>query len=147
MTRILGVVTIAMALAVLAFLVPGLERAGTGMADPSLFPMIASALLLLSGGTLVLKGDRGQIAWRKDEGRRTCNALLLVLLAAAYAAVMPWLGFVPATFLLLVCTMLAFGARDWRRVLSIALIVPLAVSYAFAGFFNLHLPPGLWTLP
>ncbi|MEO1102799.1 MAG: tripartite tricarboxylate transporter TctB family protein, partial [Pseudomonadota bacterium] len=116
--------------------------------SPGLTPGLISAVLLVLSGLLILRSRRvsfSSIRWGMTVERWRGLAVLGVILA--YAAGVPTIGYVPATFLMLLVFQVAFAPRHslgyflvWGLGLSAALTV--ALWWLFGEFFFIPLPRG-----
>lgn len=116
--------------------------------SPGLTPGLISAVLLLLSGLLILRSRRFSLAALRP--RMTVEiwrgiAVLGVILA--YAAGVPTIGYVPATFLMLMIFQIAFAPKHsvayflvWGVGLSAALTA--ALWWLFGEFFFIPLPRG-----
>jgi hypothetical protein len=114
--------------------------------SPGLTPgLIASVLLLLSA--MLMFRSRG-FALRAlsvsgfTEIRRGGMTLALIVV---YIAVMPWIGYATATFIMLFVFQVLFTSRrDWRFVivwaLGLSAVLTAALYYLFAEIFLIPLP-------
>jgi hypothetical protein len=62
-----------------------------------------------------------------------------------YAYLLPILGFLPLSPVFMAVLILAFGVRDWKLVLGVAVAMPLLMDFFFFQGFYIILPEGsLW---
>jgi uncharacterized membrane protein YfcA len=111
---------------------------------PTLIPRGVSACLLLAAGVLLVQALRGKA---KDleaplTGANRRRVLLIGFLTGAYAAVVSYAGFLVSTFFYLLFFGLTLGERRLPRLLSFAILVPVAIYLVFSTFFNVPLPEG-----
>ncbi len=107
---------------------------------PRAFPWLASALLL--GAAVGLARHPGDDAvWPAPDARRRLAAVVVALLAWSF--VLPLLGFVAATTLLLAALGRLFGS-GWVRGLGAGLAVSGVLYLLFAWGLGLSLPAGPW---
>lgn len=128
------------------------------LTSPAVFPMLASAVMLVSALAVlgdVLRRSRGVPSGDRAEGagarRRVGRALADVLprrlvvvtaLIALYVASMPWLGFVVGSGAFLFAAFLYLWRRPWWVSLALA-VVSLALVWAvFRLLFEVVLPAG-----
>lgn len=119
------------------------------LSGAGIFPMLASVVMAVS--LLLLIGAELQAAWR---GGRVTGAwaavvplrlVAVVALIAAYAAAMPYLGFMAATGLFLLATLLYLWRRGLWRSLAVTAAALVAIQLVFREVFQVVLPGGtLW---
>lgn len=140
------------ALALLAFaglmwvwLVP--TFAGSG--DQVILPRLAIGAIGLFAALMVLGRVLPGPAGRPDDdpfvevGRGEPRRLgIVVVVWAAFAALIPQLGFYLGGALALLATFLAFGVRGWRALVGWTLGTPVALWLAFELAFGLRIPHG-----
>lgn len=116
------------------------------LSSPGLTPGLISLFMLVLAAALMLRSRRFRlpITWRAPslEARRVLTVFGLVFV---YVLVMPWTGYAPATFLLLLAFQTLFVARRdlrfllvWGVGLSAALTA--ALWYVFGKIFLIPLP-------
>jgi hypothetical protein len=116
--------------------------------SPGLTPGLISAVLLLLSGLLILRSRRFRLsALRMRVGVEHWRGLAVLGVIIAYAAAVPTLGYVPATFLMLLIFQIAFAPKHslgyflvWGVGLSAALTA--ALWWLFGEFFFIPLPRG-----
>jgi hypothetical protein len=109
---------------------------------PGVFPLVAGTSLLL------LAGWQFATAGRRPAGRRAADlagppARALPVMAAGlvlYALALPRLGFVPASFALVVLAARLMGCPGWWRPAALALGVVLASRVLFGTWLGVPLP-------
>lgn len=79
--------------------------------------------------------------WPEAAGGRRVIATLALL--TAYVAVFPWLGFLPATVLLVLPLVRALGRWSWPLAVTTTLAIALACHVVFRHWLGMPLPPGL----
>lgn len=120
---------------------------------PALFPGVIALGLLVCGASLVYKGlaTRAPHAggWRfaaSDDWVRSPRHVLAFAIVIGvnvlYIALADWLGFIIASVLYLGALFAAFGVRA-RLVVPLAIVVTLAIHYAFYKLLRVPLPWGL----
>ena len=123
-------------------------RFGTVVAPgPGFFPLrLAAALFLTSVGLLVqaLRAAPGGAALLIGGGRRFAVAGTLASLLV-YALVLERLGFLLATFALLVFFFRALQRQSWLVVVGGSLATSLLTYLVFRIWLGVNLPGGLWS--
>ncbi len=110
--------------------------------DAGLFPFLIGSGITLLALTLFGGGDRERTA--KILGTRWKNAFLIVGSLLVYAVLMSWLGFLIATFLLMVVMLKAIEPQKWWLALVIALFSSAATYIVFSRWLEVQFPRGLW---
>lgn len=114
--------------------------------SPCLFPLLLSAFALLLAAALFWEGRReargrgAESATSRPAPEKLRYALGVLLLSTAYAALLPWLRFLPATAIFLAAMLLLLGERRWRMVAVLSLSVPLVLYAVFGLALHVRLP-------
>ena len=104
-----------------------------------LMPAVVGALLVLLGAAhLALREDR--IAWPPRDGVRRVAVLLAVV--ALYVAVLPTVGFVPATAVLVLIVVRTVGPLSWPRTALATAVIAVASHIVFKHWLGMPLPAG-----
>lgn len=145
---------LAFTLAVLAFSLFAFREAWkiagfTGLTTGGVMPMAAAAVMIVSGGVIVLDAARRRGA-KASLGEMLAFLLPLRLVAfigllAAYALAIPYLGFLAASGAFLFAAIWGLWRRGVLWALGIAAISTVAVHVVFRLLFQVVLPGGsLW---
>lgn len=145
---VFGLLLIALGGGVL-FAVQGYPKIPGQPVGPALFPGLIAVGLCVTGLLLVVRGWRqravqGWLAW--DDWVRSPRhvAALAVLLASIvfYIVAADSLGFLPASFLILLALCLVLRVRP-RTALAVAVVATLVVHFAFYKLLKVPLPWGV----
>ncbi len=132
---------LAAGLALGAYSLIGYARAAVRTAfllSPYLFPLLLAVCALPLSLALFWQAPEAAGETRAPrEGRKT---LLLALAAAAYAALLPLLHFLPATALFLAALIFLLGERLWWRIAAVSVAAPLLLYALFGLALKLRLP-------
>ncbi len=122
------------------------EQARYFTVGPRLFPYISGILVTLFAFLIAIKpdGDNKISDFLKPGAAKM--AVFAIVLAFVYIALLEPLGFIIASVLALFTFFIGFGERRWKMIVPIALVVPIAISAMFSGFFKVQLPPGLFAI-
>jgi putative tricarboxylic transport membrane protein len=112
--------------------------------SPVFFPRLAFAMLAVLG-VVYLVGARAAAARNTrpltaTESDRLVRAALMALLVAAYAFVIPILGFIVATMASTAAVGLFLGARRALGLLAWIVVLPLAIRFIFERLLLIALP-------
>ena len=120
------------------YLPPPLQPKAPG---PATFPRIILTILFLLGGLLAWQGwsGRSTVGGENDEPVDYKRFSLLVGLIVIYLALLPYLGFITASFLYLFST-LRFIKVTWIRSLLYSLIVVASYYLVFAILLGVRFP-------
>jgi putative tricarboxylic transport membrane protein len=113
------------------------------------------AMLFIAGGAALTY--RRAVTWRTDpilvapDGKEdepghpasARTAFLAVGASAAYAASLPYAGFLLATPALLACLMWLLGARSWLMIAIVAVVYSVVVYGVFVLGLSVRLPAGI----
>jgi hypothetical protein len=117
---------------------------------PGVFPLAVGLLLLgLSIGQAVRAlrartppaADPSEDEPAEERARFRVNALAALLVG--YAAAIGPIGFLGASFLLVVLSSRLLGASDWLRPIALALGVTVTAHLIFVAWLGIRLPQGL----
>lgn len=122
------------------------EQARYFTVGPRLFPYISGTLVTIFAVLIVLKPDGVHKLNDFLQPGAARKALFAIALAFAYVALLEPVGFIVASVLALFTFFIGFGERRWKLIVPIAVVVPIAVSAMFAGFFKVALPPGIFAI-
>lgn len=122
----------------------GFPQIGAMAFGPDLFPRIIASGLILSGLGILLEAARG-IAPASEGGRLAALPILILLaLVAAFAVLLPVLGFHITAALALLVAVRVFGG-GWSIAAAVALLAPIILHYVFYSVLRVPLPWGLLT--
>jgi putative tricarboxylic transport membrane protein len=116
-----------------------IQRPGPGM-----LPLITgSGLSLVALYSLVLsllvpKGKEARFF-----GPSIGNVLVILVGLVAYVLLLPWLGYLTGTFMLLTLLFRAGGFRKWGTIVASALLTSAVTYLVFSTWLNLRFPKGV----
>ena len=116
------------------------------LGSPGLTPGLIAVVLLLLSGMLMLRARGFALSdIRLSLGVDVWRGLLALGVILAYVAVLPVVGYAPATFVMLLVFQLVFApARNWRYMviwgLGLSAFLTAVLYYVFAEFFLIPLP-------
>jgi putative tricarboxylic transport membrane protein len=128
-----------------AFLISGFDS----LSSPGVFPMIATATMLVSG--LIILGDTRRLPPEDGGGgwerfRRRIAPLPIALFTAlivAYVLLLERAGFLLSSYLFLVASMLLLGSRRIVLTLLVSAGALAAIHIVFRTVFSVVLPKGV----
>jgi hypothetical protein len=118
------------------YLPPPLQPQAPG---PATFPRIILVVLFLLGGLLALQGWRATTPGNVEKPVNYRRFFLLVGLIALYLALLPYLGFVTASFLYMTVTMVVIKI-SWLHSALYSLVGVAAYYLIFAVLLGIRLP-------
>jgi putative tricarboxylic transport membrane protein len=133
------------AVMLLARQIPSATLGETHDPGPRAFPVGLGFLLFLGGFWecfLVWRHGRTASMDMDCGGPRRRIAVYLVLGLIAYAAVMPWLGFIISTLLFATLVMGYLGIR-WSTATAASVLLVVSIQLLFVRLFKVPLPGGL----
>jgi putative tricarboxylic transport membrane protein len=151
-----GLIGLAVSLTLLvqSFSLPKLALTPVG---PGFYPRIVLVVMALVSGVLVVQGlvagfraRRQRATAREAQPRRAYGIVALAFaIVAAYVALLPLIGFRIATALFVGAFQFAVerprSARDWTKLLAVALGTSLMTHLVFERYILVLLPRGSWT--
>jgi len=113
--------------------------------DPSFFPWIITACLLLLSVILLVQGLAAPGKGSGDAvGAPPLRAPVVFLVAfAAYVAVLPYAGFLLTSVPFFALLMALYGERRWGVIAAASLTVPVVLVLVFRHVFQVPLPKGV----
>ena len=128
-----------------AYLLEGIRIPPAAFGDPlgpRIFPTILGISMAACGAYLLIKPEpRG--AQPILAPRSFIQVLILCALLILYAISLPWLGYLPATFLLVWVAARIMGERSFIKGLVISGVFSTGVYLLFTKFLTIPLPRGL----
>lgn len=120
----------------------------SGSISPRAFPYFCAVLIILcSLGSLIAaiinlikKKDAGKIETDPESQRKYFNAFLIFLSILAWYIVMPIVGFIISTAILIVIAMLLLGNRNKLALIIVPLAFSFCVYVIFKTLLNVALP-------
>jgi len=116
-----------------------IQRPGPGM-----LPLLAggglslAALYALVRSLLAAKGAKERFF-----GRNVVNVIIILIGLVVYVFVLPWLGYLTGTFMLLMFLFRAGGFRRWGTIVLYALVTTVVTHVVFSHWLNLRFPRGI----
>jgi putative tricarboxylic transport membrane protein len=114
---------------------PGLLPLYTGVA----LGLVASFSLIRC--FLAAKGEKDK---EKFFGQSIGNVVIILIGLVAYVFLLPWLGYLISTFMLLMFLFRAGGFRKWGLILLSAFVTTSATYLVFSSWLNLRFPKGVF---
>ncbi len=143
----IAVAAILLALAGYVFVAANALPFGTfRVPQTAFFPKILALLLLILSGVLLaqtLVGTEARRASEKIPPEGWIRICVTLAMLAAFGLVLERVGFLLATFLLMVILLRAIEAQDWRKVIALALATALISYGLFAWLLGVPLPAGI----
>jgi hypothetical protein len=120
---------------------------------PAVFPLAVGLLLLMLAAIQVVEAGRalrrggpseaGAPARDEDRAGRSGLPLIMVAGLVVYLLAMPWLGFYPASVLLVIFSSQIMGTRGWGVHILLAAGVLLVCVLVFTLWLKMPLPRGV----
>ena len=111
---------------------------------PRFFPYVISGLMVLLGVLLFISGVKKKNMEDQETYSSSKNGLMSVvvtlLLICIYVGALHFIPYLPCTIVALGALMWFFGQRDLRKLIPIAVILPVIVYFGFTELLKLRLP-------
>jgi len=115
--------------------------------SPSYYPRIVAIALLLIGAAVSVRALIANTADEAPDVERHPQAmqrfLLIFVIIAICALSIGWLGFIVASSLVLLATMLLAGERRFQVIIPIAILVPVGLYFFFLKVAGIPIPMGV----
>jgi putative tricarboxylic transport membrane protein len=114
---------------------------------PGLLPLYTGAALALVASFSLVRGllaPRGEKDKEKFFGPSIGNVVIILVGLVAYVFLLPWLGYILSTFMLLMFLFRAGGFRKWGLILLLAFLATAATHLVFSSWLNLRFPKGIF---
>lgn len=111
---------------------------------PRFFPYVISGLMVFLGVLLFVGGFRKKNMENQETYGITKNGVFSVvvtlLLIGLYVGSLHFLPYLPCTIVALAALMWFFGQRDLKKLIPIAIILPIIIYFGFTKLLMLRLP-------
>ena len=116
-------------------------RLGIG---PGGFPKFIAVVLMLLGAAQTIMAVSAGVEAPKFNVEKKAATLFVsaVAVTAAYVALLPTVGFILLTPVLMLIMMYLFGAREYLKMIIIAVVTTIVVWLLFTEVFMIFLPVG-----
>ncbi len=114
---------------------------------PGLLPLYTGVALSLVSAISLIRCFLAAKQERDEEeffGRSILNVVIILAGLVAYVFLLPWLGYLLSTFMLLMFLFRAGGFRKWSLILLSASVTTSATYLVFSSWLNLRFPKGFW---
>ncbi len=132
---------------VLIIQIPG--QVGTTTDDslsPAFLPMLVTALIAVMSVFLIVQGVLTKDIATATPVKQTFAEIgyvgLCILVMIIYVGILKWVGFIVATFAVIVVLALLYGNRNWLQILITAMVAPPAIMLFFRYTMLVLLPEG-----
>lgn len=110
-----------------------------GVPGPGMFPIIIASLIIVSAVALVivtLKAGSKEDAEIDLKSKNIINVYITMTGLIIYTILLPKLGFVSMTFVMLTLYIKWFSKRPWWKCLVISLLFTLTIFFLFGSVLN-----------
>jgi len=145
MTRDIAAVALGLAVAALALAESrGLPIGTLRSPGQGFFPLWLGVLLLSLSLVLLVHTVRARAGARVRGDSRIGQVVGVVAALAAYTAILDWIGYPIATFLLVLYMVKITYPQRWLLALGVSLLAAGGSYLLFAVWLQVPLPPGSW---
>lgn len=117
---------------------------------PFLLPLLTALCLIVTGFCSLIGAFRGsgrdRVSTDKLFDRSLFNVVAAVVAMGVYSLILPWVGYLLSTFLLLVFLFKTAGVRRWINVVLTSFLVTSLSYLLFDYALKLRFPPGILSL-
>jgi hypothetical protein len=115
----------------------------TRFGGPATFPFLVLLIMVVGFGWVVASEYRKMRQGDDEQATdpASCKRVMaLFAVAAAYVLIIDFAGYVPATMLLLLASLLLFGVRDKRVLVAVPVLFPAVLWFLFQRLLEVQLP-------
>ncbi|MCI0546844.1 MAG: tripartite tricarboxylate transporter TctB family protein [Candidatus Rokubacteria bacterium] len=142
----LGLVLLGLSIAYLVTAL-GFPRGTSAQPGAGFYPVLVGAGLCIVAAVFTLQAARGRWAMARTPATAPAGGheRVAVTMAAVlgFCVLLPWIGYLAATFLFVGLVYWRLGERRWSRVLVTALATTAVSYYVFAVALGVPLPRGI----
>ncbi len=124
----------------------GYPPSNHGVPGPGMFPILIASLILISALVLVIQTLRmpktGDTAIDL-KSKNVLNVYITMTGLIVYIVLMPMIGFIVATSIMLVLYIKWFGKRPWWECILISVVFTIAIFLLFGSVLNVPMRFGL----
>lgn len=120
----------------------GFHRPGSG-----LFPFLIGLFIAVASSVLLIQSWLSKSVEKEEKEMKNVPLLRLFLCLIslyAYAVMFEWLGYVPSTFLLILCLLKIAERRGWVTVVITAFLISVTSYLFFETILHAALPRGIF---
>ena len=116
-----------------------------GVPGPGMFPIIIASLILLSAVSLVLVTLKSGSKMDTEidlKSKNIINVYITMTGLIIYTILLPMVGFVTMTFIMLLLYIKWFSRRAWWKCIGISLVFTLGIFFLFGSVLNVPMRYG-----
>jgi putative tricarboxylic transport membrane protein len=108
---------------------------------PEAFPRLITTIMAITGILILLQGIRNIDVFKtKIIKEDLARIAVLVLAAVVYLCLLPNIGYIISTILMLFVALLCFLNKNKKRIILTSLLVPIMIYVIFTKMLNVRLP-------
>jgi len=121
---------------------------GTPISNAALYPRLLAGLLLFLLSLQLINDLRGKAGAAQSDGPAadgtSAQTVLVGLAIVAYVVLLPIVGFILATPILVLGMLALLGDRQIATLIGVPIVITVGCMLVFQGLFNVNLPRGLF---
>lgn len=130
----------------------GIKSATAGIVNARTMPYIIASGIILLSISIIISDNLIRIRKKEEEDRYinepTSNInyrgiLLMFIFIVLWTLLVPYIGFIICTILLVTASMLLIGNRDWRKIILMSIILSFLLDYLLKVALNIYFPQGI----
>ncbi len=106
------------------------------------FPWWTSAAIILLALVLMFQALASRSSTAQEGRGRIAKVAVLLVVLVAYTFLLDLLGYLPCTFLLVLCMLRGIDPQRWTVALGMAAVTAVGSYVVFAVWLSVPLPPG-----
>lgn len=104
------------------------------------FPRLVIYIMAVLGLIILVTGLFGGKGEKPGEPKDLLRVAIVVVAAVAYLFALPYVGFIPATVVLLLISLVCYTNKKWKTVILVSAVSPIAIFLIFRYLLNVRLP-------
>jgi len=113
----------------------------------AVYPRFVSVWIAICGILLILKSWKSSekiILPESKDKKGIIRVIAIVLIFLIYIFIIDFLGFFLSSFIFIIILMLSFGVRQWKKLISVPIIILLFLYFLIEKVLVFPLPKGIF---
>jgi len=113
----------------------------------AIYPKFVNVWIAICGILLVLKSWKSTekiISHESKDKKGIIRVIIIVIIFLIYIFMIDFLGFFLSSFIFIIILMLSFGVRQWKKLISVPIIILLFLYFLIEKILVFPLPKGVF---